>query len=277
MHTNENIYDTFIPRWFGRLGNNIQQISNGIYFCQKNGIRFTSPDHPLIEAIDINFGQNDFKIKEDSNNWFYFFEGPEADFEVDTNHLNLKRKHICEEYILPKLKVNHALAELSLPDELLVIHIRSGDLYIKWPPTHPQNPMAYYKKLCELFKYNILILSEDENNPIVQEFYRMGMGTFVKFCDLPTTYTLLLQAKNLATSGAGSFAISAAFCSKNIRNFYCSDLYLPNSLNPLMLKEQLNVYMTAIEGNKYIKGNEWNPQVIDKIFNYNETILFRRL
>ena len=95
--------------------------------------------------------------------------------------------------------------------------------------------------------------------------------------DVSTTYTILMQAKNLATSGAGSFAISAAFCSKNIRNFYCSNLYSLNTLNPVMLKEQLNVYKADIDGNKYIKGNEWNPQVIEKIFNYNETISFRRL
>jgi hypothetical protein len=120
-----------------------------------------------------------------------------------------------------------------------------------------------------------LILAEDENNPIAQAFKQMGAA--VQVLDVPTTYTILMQAKNLATSGAGSFAISAAFCSKNIRNFYCSNLYSLNTLNPMMLKEQLNVYKADIDGNKYIKGNEWNPQVIDKIFNYNETISFRRL
>ena len=135
--------------------------------------------------------------------------------------------------------------------------------------------MAYYIKLCELFDYKIIILAEDENNPIVQAFKEMKAVVYV--LDVATTYTILMQAKNLATSGAGTFAISAAFCSKNIRNFYCSNLYSSNSLNPLMLKEQLNVYKADINGNKYIKGNEWNPQVIEKIFNYNETISFRRL
>jgi hypothetical protein len=135
--------------------------------------------------------------------------------------------------------------------------------------------MAYYIKLCELFDYRVLILAEDENNPIAQAFKQMGAA--VQVLDVPTTYTILMQAKNLATSGSGSFAISAAFCSKNIRNFYCSNLYSLNTLNPMMLKEQLNVYKADIDGNKYIKGNEWNPQVIDKIFNYNETISFRRL
>ena len=275
MHTNEIVHDTFIPRWFGRLGNNIQQISNAIYYCKRHGIHFTSPDHPMIEAIDIPFGHNTFKIKEDSHNWFYFFDGPDADFKTDVAELNLLRKNICEDYIYPKLKINHKILETPLPDELLVIHIRSGDLYTNWPASHPQNPMAYYIKLCELFDYKIIILAEDENNPIVQAFKEMEAVVYV--LDVSTTYTILMQAKNLATSGAGSFAISAAFCSKNIRNFYCSNLYSLNTLNPVMLKEQLNVYKADIDGNKYIKGNEWNPQVIEKIFNYNETISFRRL
>jgi hypothetical protein len=73
MHTNEITHNTFIPRWFGRLGNNIQQLSNGIYFCEKNGIHFTSPDQPMIKAIDINFGSNEYKISPTSHNWFYFF------------------------------------------------------------------------------------------------------------------------------------------------------------------------------------------------------------
>jgi hypothetical protein len=275
MHTDENTYDTFIPRWFGRLGNNIQQISNGIYFCEKNGIHFTSPDHTIIEAIDLDFGPAIWKIPETSHNWFYFFDGPECDFNVDVDDLNRNRKRICEQYILPKLKINHEFLDKPIPDDFLVIHIRSGDLYTKWPASHPQNPLKYYNTLGEMFDFNVLVFAEDTNNPIVQELKRMGADVIT--LGLPETYTALLMAKNLATSGAGSFAISAAFCSKNIRNFYCSDLYIPNSLNPLMLKEQLNVFMADIDGNKYIKGNEWNPQVIDKIFNYDEVISFRRL
>ena len=107
MHTNEIVHDTFIPRWFGRLGNNIQQISNAIYFCRENRIHFTSPDHPLIKAIDIPFGTNEYKIPETSNNWFYHFEKEYSDFDIDIDRLNLLRKNICENYILPNLKIDH--------------------------------------------------------------------------------------------------------------------------------------------------------------------------
>lgn len=276
MHTDEITYNTFIPRWYGRLGNNIQQISNGIYFCRKNGMHFSSPEHPMINAIDIPFGNTPYKIRDNSDNWFYHFDKQYSDFDTDIEELNSQRKSICEEYIYPKLKVDHNYIENNpISEELLIIHIRSGDLYNKWPGSHTQNPLAYYVKLCELFNYKVVFIAEDENNPIVYSFKRMGAT--IKILDNTTTYTALMQARNIATSGAGSYAISAAFCSKNLKNFYCSNLYLPNSLNPLMLKEQLNVYMTDIDDNKYIKVGEWSEKATEKIFNYNETISFRRL
>lgn len=277
MHTNEITYDTFIPRWYGRLGNNIQQISNGIYFCRKNGIHFTSPDHPMIEAIDLNFGSNQYKIPKTSNNWFYHFEKEHSDFDVDIDELNLLRKNICEDYIYPKLKIDHSKLNDPLPDDVLVVHIRSGDLYTHFPNTHPQNPLSYYLKLYQLFEGKVIFIAEDDKNPIVQILLQYKLD--IRIWWIEDTYTLLLRAKNLATSGAGSFAISSAFCSKNLRNFYCTDLYIDHSLNPTMLKEQLNVFIAHVAGNKYFRVGEWNSAKdnIDKILNYNENISFRRL
>lgn len=277
MHTNEITYDTFIPRWYGRLGNNIQQISNGIYFCRKNGIHFTSPDHPMIEAIDLNFGSNQYKIPKTSNNWFYHFEKEHSDFDVDIDELNLLRKNICEDYIYPKLKIDHSKLNDPLPDDVLVVHIRSGDLYTHFPNTHPQNPLSYYLKLYQLFEGKVIFIAEDDKNPIVQILLQYKLD--IRIWWIEDTYTLLLRTRNLATSGAGSFAISSAFCSKNLKNFYCTDLYIDHSLNPMMLKEQLNVFIAAISGNKYFKVGEWNSAKdnIEKILNYEENISFRRL
>jgi hypothetical protein len=275
MHTNEIVHDTFIPRWFGRLGNNIQQISNAIYFCRKNGISFSSPESVYLNAINYNFGSNQFKIKEDSHNWFYFYNGPDADFDVDIDDLNRQRKSICEEYILPALKINHE--ELNTPVEDLIVHIRSGDLYTRWPATHTQNPLAYYIQLYIMYSGKVIFVAEDNHNPIVG--YLKYICPNILTLNEMESYTLLLRAKNLATSGAGSFAISAAFCSPNLENLYCTDLYLKNSLNPTMLKEQLNVLMADVSGNKYFKVGEWNTAQhdINKILQYEDHISFRRL
>ena len=278
MHTNEITYDTFIPRWFGRLGNNIQQISNGIYFCEKNNIHFTSPDHPMIEAIDLPFGTNDFKIKNNSNNWFYFYDGEESDFNVDIDNLNFKRKEICEKYIFPKLKIDHSIVNDPLPYLNCVAHIRGGDIYsYSTHPAYVQNPFLFYMEVYRIFSGNVMFVSEDENNPIVYALKHNNIP--VSILSIDKTYELLLRAQNIATSGVGTFAISAAFCSRNIKRLYCTNLYLKNALNPEMLKEHLEVNIADIDDNKYIRVGEWRytQESVDKVINYSENISFRRL
>jgi len=166
MHTNEIVHDTFIPRWFGRLGNNIQQISNGIYYCEKNNVKFTSPEHPFINAIELTFGDNEFKISESSHNWFYFFEGPDKDFDADITDLNFKRKEICEKYILPNLKVNHDELDQPIGDDVCVAHIRSGDVYSHAPhPSYVQNPLSFYLELYKRFNQKVIFITEDDTIP----------------------------------------------------------------------------------------------------------------
>lgn len=276
MHTNENVYDTFIPRWFGRLGNNIQQISNGIYYCEKNRIKFTSPDHDIINAIELDFGINQYKIKDTSHNWFYFFDGPDADFIADVEELNYERKSICEHYILPNLKVNHTLINDPLPDDLLIIHLRSGDLFTHWPKIHPQNPLVYYMHLINLFKFEVQVIAEDMNHPFINTFSQLNLN--IQTLSVEDSFTTLLRARNIATSGVGSFAPAAALCSKNIKRYFCTDLFLKESLNPYMLKEHLEVYMLDL-GDKYIKVGDWNysTETFEKLFNYQENTSFRRL
>jgi hypothetical protein len=277
MHTNEIVHDTFIPRWFGRLGNNIQQISNAIYFCRENRIHFTSPDHPLIKAIDIPFGINEYKIPETSNNWFYHFEKEYSDFDIDIDRLNLLRKNICENYILPNLKIDHEKLKEQLPYNTLVVHIRSGDIYTHFPNTHPQNPLMYYIELYRRFNENVIFVAEDDKNPIVQYF--QSIKADIRIWGVEDTYTLLLRAQNIALSGVGTFPLGAIFCSKNIRRVYTTNYYLKNTINPSMLKEQLDVFSMDINDNKYIKIGEWKPthENIKKVLEYCDNISFRRL
>ena len=67
---------------------------------------------------------------------------------------------------------------------------------------------------------------------------------FMKFEIQSTTldndFNTLLGAKNLATSGVGTFVIAAALMSENLKNFYFSNLYLKRGLNPEMLDAGIN-------------------------------------
>lgn len=278
MHTNEITHDEFIPRWYGRLGNNIQQISNGIFYCRENGIHFTSPEQPMIKRIDIFFGDNQYKIPTGSNNWFYHFEPEYSDFTTNIEKLNRDRKYICENYILKNIKVNQNNLNDPLPYQNCVAHIRAGDVYShSTHPAYAQNPFMFYMEVYRQFNGNVIFVSEDATNPIAYALKQHGIN--VNVLSLEQTYELLLRAQNIATSGVGTFAISAAFCSKNIKRLYCTNLYLKNTLNPEMLKEHLEVNMMDIDGNKYIRVGEWRytQESVDKVINYSEDISFRRL
>ena len=98
-------------------------------------------------------------------------------------------------------------------------------------------------------------------------------------------FKTLLSAKNLATSGVGTFSIAAALMSKNLKNLYCSDIFLDHHLNPYMIDaNSVNIHIYNIKN--YIDIGEWvfNNDTIDmmsekiiieepKIINQDEKII----
>jgi hypothetical protein len=90
---------------------------------------------------------------------------------------------------------------------------------------------------------------------------------------------VLLTAESLATSGVGSYAIAAALCSRNIKKLYCTNIWLDESLTPVMLKDHLDVLCMDIDPYKYIKKGDWKitNESITKLLTYTENKSFRRL
>jgi len=190
-----------ISNWYGRLGNNIQQICNGIIFSEINDSGFFTPPHELIDQIMIK-----------------------DPFDEDT----------------------------------LVIHIRSGDIFAHEhnpPHDYVPNPLVYYLNLIEEYEKVIVVTEPDNYNPIIDELRKNNKVT-IQSSNVSDDFSTLLRAKNLASSGVGTFAVAAALCSNNIKKFYCTNLYLDEHLNPEMLYEtDISVYM--MELNEYINLKEW--------------------
>ena len=93
-----------IYQWCGRFGNNIQQISNAIFFCKENSLNFQSPDNEVINSFSVNFGENL------CNPGLYFFHIPSKlgsgipDYTTgDITLLYKVRRDICKEYIYTNL------------------------------------------------------------------------------------------------------------------------------------------------------------------------------
>lgn len=236
-----------ISYWYGRLGNNIQQISNALFYCKTNKKNFFPLNHPLINLKKTYFGS-----EECIQSRFFFYNGQEKDFNTNITQLNDSRRSICLEHITPNFNF---FIDKPYDDDFVVIHIRGGDVFIKNPPnTYVQNPLNFYLSIIEKFEFCIVV-AEDFNNPIVQNL-KNHHKVIVQSTNLENDFSTLLRAKHLVSSGVGTFSLAAALCSNNITDFYCTNLCLEEHLNyKMLLKTNIRIHLTKL--NNYIKIGEW--------------------
>lgn len=241
-----------VSHWYGRLGNNIQQICNGILYSKIRGDGFVSPDHDLIEQIVLDHERKTMLRP----NRFFHYNTENKDFDIDTNYLYQNIGVIAKKYIVPAFKFS---VDKSFDDDTLVIHIRSGDIFAHEhnpPHDYVPNPLCYYLNLIEEYDKIIVVTEPDNHNPIIDELKKIEKVT-IQSKSVGEDFATLMRAKNLASSGTGTFAVAAALCSSNLKNFYCTDLYLNEHLNPEMLMkcESVKVYMMELKN--YIRLNNW--------------------
>ncbi len=245
-----------IPGWYGRLGNNIQQISLAIMYAKKKGFKLTTPDHANIRSISFGFSRfrcHKCRIK---NRFFFFSELEEKSRDVKMNY-----EYVCEniqkiaqEFIAPNFKFQ--IAE-PLGNNVLVVHLRGGDIFQKGENangSYVQNPVSFYENLIINFDKTIIVCEPGDENPVVSVL-KKNPSVIIQSSSVQEDFSTILRAKNLATSGVGTFAIAAALCSKNLENLYCTDRYLTEHLNPEMIKNA-KVYCLKL-GNEYIKIGSW--------------------
>lgn len=251
-----------IYQWCGRFGNNVQQISNGIFFCKENSLNFQSPDNELINSFSVTFGQDFCKPG------LYFFHIPSKlgtgtpDYNVgDLDQLCKERRSICKDYILPNLKIDFNNVK-EIDDDTVVMHIRSGDIFSRRDYYCPvvsnylQNPLDYYIKISENYR-NVIVLTEDYNNPVVLELSKIDKFD-VRILGIKQTIECMLSAKHIATSGVSSFGIACALVSSNIKKVWSSNLVVDEILNYNDIKQtDIEVDVIELDLSRYIKWNEW--------------------
>lgn len=238
---------SIITRWFGRFGNNIQQVSNALYYCRENRLNFSFLRHPIIKNFSLDYGRSsEFRSR------FFFYDGPEKDFECDIIKLNQDRRNICLQHITKNLDIPKREV---FDEETLVVHVRSGDIFSNSPAnTYVPNPLSYYKKIIKDFQ-SVIVVAEDYNNPVVN-ILKNESKVKIQSSTLREDFSILMNCKNLASSGVGTFCLAAALCSTNIKNFYATDIFEYSHLNPSMLyNTDVNVEITKIDN--YIKIGEW--------------------
>ena len=240
-----------ISSWSGRLGNNIQQICNGILYSEISNCGFISPEHQYIKPIHINCSPDQ---SPSFHNMFYYYEGQYKSFDIDLKYLFHNIRRVCLDYIRPNFKFK--LYD-PLDEDTIVIHIRSGDIFSQVhlsPHDYCPNPLYYYMQLIESFEKVIVVTEPDNYNPII-EYLRNIDKVKIQSLSVEEDFATLMSAKNIASSGTGTFSVAAALCSTNIENFYCSNLYMRGHLNPEMLLDHIQVHQMDLKN--FLELGSW--------------------
>ena len=223
-----------ITRHFGRLGNNMNYITQAIDYCLKHNINklvFNKPvpgqNHQiglLIKGIDIIINEgNDSNEYVNENHWGHYFYKSTLSF--------IERKELIQKFIVPNLLI----IPKNINQNDLVIHLRGGDIFSRGHYAYIQPPISFYKKIIEKQNWNnIYLVSEDNKNPcfdILKETYnciscldndnRHG-GNYWGFSD---DISLMLGSTHFVASKS-SLSPLIIQLSKTIKNVYLCDFFI---------------------------------------------------
>ena len=239
-----------LSHWYGRLGNNIQQCAVGTMMAAELNTYFESIDHEIIKKHKTGYGNNSSPVYSKC----FYWEGPyrEVNLPVETIYGNMRK--VCKKWIYPQLD----LPTKEVPDDTIVIHIRSGDIFDKDvhnPEQYSPNPYHFYTTLLESFEKAIVVTENDNFNPIVEELSYHKKVT-IQRGTVAEDFATILGAKHVANSGVGTYAVAAALCSQNIEHFYCTDIAITEHLNWQMLVDT-DVKVHQMHLPHYLLPGEW--------------------
>ncbi len=243
-----------ISRWYGRLGNNIQQCAIGILIAKKRNDTFQNINHDIIKPIELDFRKDKRdRLSDIYLNDFFYWNGYIRSPNISTFRVYRDIQKICQQYILPKLDI----PKVHVSNDTLVIHIRSGDLFEEGMTFYNfiPNPYQYYVKLIDLYTKVLVVTEKDKKNPVLDKL-KDNPKVIIQTASIKEDFSVLLGAKNLATSGISTFPIAAALCSENLKNLYCSENFDITALNYKMISSpKINIYECELKN--YIKKGSW--------------------
>jgi len=208
-----------INRWYGRLGNNIFQVQNALFVALFHCHEMIQiPKHPYFNKTIIHLSV-ERKCLNNIQGTFYFRK-------------KIKNIDMCcfeqncgkvKEILSNLFSMKNIVQDLGEND--IVIHLRSGDIFRKrnGAPAYIIPPLSFFISLLEKLpnKEKIIVLAEDDRNPILGELQKRYPKLEWKKQSLEEDIEILLGAKNVIES-FGTFTPSLLLLSKNIKNIYRS-------------------------------------------------------
>jgi len=271
--------DALRIKTFGRFGNSCVRIWNALIVAKALGIKtVVIPDHAIWKpthlgsALDLNVIRNaDFGGAKGRS----VLEGDlltTKPFKKALSKLsNVDRQLIVQNYLQPCVLAYVPAAE-AIPEEDIVLHFRSGDVFSRLWSVHPnylQPPFAYYQ-IClqhHLGRYpnaNVHLVYEDRGNPCIAavEKYLKQLGVSWKShsADLKTDLSFLMEAATVVW-GIGSFGRGISLCSTKLRrsyNFHNQpfDVSAPSKKPTYAFKLETS-WAVYDEGGGYIRPGTW--------------------
>ncbi|MFM7642214.1 MAG: hypothetical protein ACKO45_11780 [Cyanobium sp.] len=263
-----------IISWYGRTGNNIQQLivalAHSIHY--KGSLTVTSSqlsNSPLDGIIqpfgeDFSSGPTRKATQIFASNLFHYTEfsflridtkrsffkrgyWPRRETTLGRMHIESHAHQIAHEVLSAHLvpsTINPTYQEW-LAQNSLVIHMRAGDIADLQNDLYMTNPLSYYRRLAQNFDRVLIVTEPELNHPLIAKVAKLFSQSRISSGSVSEDFDLLRNAVNLASSGPGTFVVAAALLSRRLRRFYCTDLFLDEHLNPRMIRKpgiSVNIY-----------------------------------
>jgi len=189
---------------------------NIYWFITKNTI--DTENNMLIELGDIkDFKKNKDILIDNTNNYFWYYGYYQPQYRI-----NIIKDQILQN--LPKIITN--------PNDLK-IYIRSGDIFGNTFPSlqgYYQPPLCFYKNIINNFKFeNIYIISENKNNPVIEQILIQYPKIIYKINSLKYDMSILISAYNIV-GAFSTFLKVLILLNDNLRQFW----YFNSPTNLLM-------------------------------------------
>ena len=249
----------YIP---GRFSNQVITFLRAIKICQMSGIKkLVLPPHFLsfsnrkafsnfyYEDIQVIFSTN---ISECIQADVYFRPKrmPRLEFE---NSFNIHFKDMFYK----------ALPQVEIPNNSLVIHIRSGDIFFNKDPSYGQPPCNFYLDIIKMKNWSkVFLIAEDNVNPCVDIVKQYAI---YKQQSWENDLAYLLNAENFVAS-QGTIWIAVTLLSKKLKNLYTfnrPESQIPDHMNCVpsnsvkRFMEEWKFSEKQVEALKHLKCLRW--------------------
>ena len=259
--------DIQLTQPFGRFGNNLMQMSNGLYLAERMKGKFSNHiASNLVRKFSVDFS-NDGPIERvvSGSMWndYEKYNLTIADVEQD-------RPRLSNKYVLPNL-LFYKKIDLSKYD--VVTHIRGGDNHIKngdytWgirknirrkdvSGGSVQSSVSFFTKIMRDNNYkSMLMVCEDRINPVVDVLDNLSeFDITYQSSSIENDANTILNAKNFIVSGMCSFNRLLIQMSENVETIFLPEY--ENSTGYPHFVFPKNSTIKKLRYHNYIPLNSW--------------------